>query len=125
VLICEGMSCQAQAPRPSVIYLRGFGSVAVAKNTVLRCRGHQVGDWHSLPDQFITLDMQNNTVVSIQLGAANAKDVINAPVKVSKDELQWSYEAVSKKYVFNRQTSRLRLLSNTLELVGLFECSAS
>jgi hypothetical protein len=51
--------------------------------------------------------------------------VINAPIKLNKDELQWSYEAVSKRYVFNRQTSRLRLLSNTLELVGLFECSAS
>jgi hypothetical protein len=67
--------------------------------------------------------MQNNMVISIQLGGANPKDVINGPVKVHKEELQWSYEAVNKKYVFNRQTSRLRLLSDTLELIGLFECS--
>jgi hypothetical protein len=44
---------------------------------------------------------------------------------VNKDELQWSYEAVNKKYVFSRRTSGLRLLSNTLELVGIFECSTS
>jgi len=69
--------------------------------------------------------MENNLVVSIQLGSANPKDVINAPVKVNKNELQWSYEAVNKRYVFNRQTSGLRLLSNTLELIGVFECSTS
>src|SRR5215471_16780729 len=90
-----------------LILFVAFSGAAAAKNTVLRCRGYQVGDRHSLPDQLITLDMQNNTAISIQLGVANAKDVINSPIKINKDELQWSYEAVSKKYVFNRQTSRL------------------
>jgi hypothetical protein len=106
---------------PAVL-LVAFDAIA-AKNTVLRCHGYQVGDRHRLPDQIISLDMENNTVVSIQFGSANPKDIINAPVKISKNELQWSYEAINKKYVFNRQTSGLRLLSNTLELIGIFECS--
>ena len=108
----------------SAVLLVAFDAIG-AKNTVLRCHGYQVGDRHRLPDQIISLDMENNIVVSIQLGSANPKDVINAPVKVSKNELQWSYEAVNKKYVFNRQTTGLRLLSNSLELIGIFECSTS
>ncbi len=109
----------------SSILLVAFGGAAAAKNTVLHCRGYQVGDRHSVTDQIITLDMENNIVVSIQLGSANPKDVINVPIKVGKHELQWSYEAVNKRYVFNRKTSQLRLLSSTLELIGLFECSVS
>jgi len=106
--------------------LVAFGGAAVAKNTVLHCRGYQVGDRHPVTDQIITLDMENNIVVSIQLGSANPKDVINTSIiKINKNELQWSYEAVNKKYVFNPQTSGLRLLSNTLELIGIFECSKS
>ena len=106
----------------AIASLVAFDAVA-AKNTVLRCQGYQVGDRHRLADQTITLDMESNLVISIQLGNANSKDIINAPIKLSKNELQWSYEAVNKKYVFNRQTSGLRLLSNTLELIGVFECS--
>jgi hypothetical protein len=102
-----------------------FGSAAAPKNTVLHCRGYQVGDQHPVTDQIIALDMENNIAVSIQLGGGNPKDVINAPMKVCKKELQWSYEAVNKKYVFNRQTSGLRMLSDTLELIALFECSTS
>jgi hypothetical protein len=110
----------------SSILLVAFGSAAAAKNTVLHCRGYQVGDRHPVTDQIITLDMENNIVVSIQLGSANPKDVVNTPIiKINKNELQWSYEAVNKKYVFNPQTSGLRLLSNTLELIGVFECSKS
>ena len=109
----------------SSILLAAFAGAAAAKNTVLHCRGYQVGDRHPVTDQIIMLDMENNVVVSIQLGSANPKDVINAPIKVSKKELQWSYEAVNKKYVFNRETSRLQMLSNTLELIALFECSTS
>jgi hypothetical protein len=90
----------------------------------LHCDGYQVGDEHSLPDQIITLDLENNTVISIQFGHS-PKDTINAPIKVSKRELQWSYEAVNKIYVFDRQTSRLELRSDKLELVGIFECSTS
>ncbi len=110
----------------SSILLVAFGGAAAAKNTVLHCRGYQVGDRHPVTDQIITLDMENNIVVSIQLGSANPKDVINTSIiKINKNELQWSYEAVNKKYVFNPQTSGLRLLSNTLELIGIFECSKS
>jgi hypothetical protein len=104
--------------------LLAFGNVAAAKNTVLRCNGYQVGDEHALADQIITLDLENNIVVSIQLGP-NAKDIINAPVKVSKKELLWFYTPVNKIYVFNRRTSRLELRSDKLELVGIFECSTS
>jgi hypothetical protein len=107
----------------SWILLVAFGSAAAAKNTILHCRGYQVGDQHPVTDQIIALDMENNIAVSIQLGGGNPKDVVNEPIKVSKQELQWSYEAVNKKYVFNRQTSRLRLLSDGLELIALFECS--
>jgi hypothetical protein len=104
--------------------LLASGNVAAAKNTVLHCDGYQVGDEHPLPDQIITLDLENNTVISIQFGSSR-KDTINAPIKVSKRELQWSYEAVNKIYVLNRQSSRLQLLSEKLELMGLFECSTS
>jgi hypothetical protein len=110
----------------SAILLVACAGAAAAKNTVLHCRGYQVGDRHRLTDQIISLDMENNIVVSIQLGGANPKDVVNAQIiKINKNELQWSYEAVNKKYVFNPQTSGLRLLSNTLELIGIFECSTS
>jgi hypothetical protein len=109
----------------SAVLLAACAGAAAAKNTVLHCKGYQVGDRHRLTDQIISLDLENNMVVSIQLGAANPKDIINAPIKANKDELQWSYDAVNKKYVFNRQTSGLRLLSNTLELIGIFECSKS
>ncbi len=88
--------------------LVAFGGAAVAKNTVLHCRGYQVGDRHPVTDQIIALDMENSIVVSIQLGGSNPKDVINAPIKVSKQELQWSYEVVNKRYVFNPKTSQLR-----------------
>jgi hypothetical protein len=104
--------------------LIAFGNVAAAKNTVLHCDGYQVGDEHPLADQIITLDLQNNIVVSIQLGP-NPKDVINAPIKVSKNELQWSYSPVNKIYVFDQKNSRLELRSEKLELVGIFECSTS
>jgi hypothetical protein len=99
-------------------------NVAAAKNMVLHCDGYQVGDEHPLPDQIITLDLENNTVISIQFGR-NPKDIVNAPIKVSKRELQWSYEAVNKIYVINRQSFRLQLMSEKLELVGIFECSTS
>jgi hypothetical protein len=104
--------------------LLASSNVAAGKNTVLRCNGYQVGDEHPLPDQIITLDAENNTVISIQFGHS-PKDTINAPIKVSKRELQWSYEAVNKLYVLNRQTSHLELRSDKLELVGVFECSTS
>ena len=72
----------------SSILLAASGGAGATKNTVLHCRGYQVGDRHPVTDQIITLDMQNNVAVSIQLGASNSKDVINAPFKISKDELQ-------------------------------------
>jgi hypothetical protein len=81
----------------SSVLLVAFGSAAAAKNTVLHCRGYQVGDQHPVTDQTIVLDMENNIALSIQLGGGNPKDAINAPIKVSKQELQWSYEAVNKK----------------------------
>ena len=108
------------------ILLLARPGAAAAKNTVLRCQGHQAtGDRHRLTDQIITLDMQNNIVVSIQLNGFQPKDTINAPVKVNKDELQWSYEAVAMKYVFNRKNSQLQTSSSTMGLVGVFECSMS
>jgi hypothetical protein len=107
----------------STLFL-AIGNLAAAKNMVLHCSGYQVGDEHPLTDQIITLDLQNNTVISIQLGP-RPKDIVNAPVKVGKQELQWSYEAVNKVYVLNRQSFRLHLLSEKLELIGIFECSAS
>ena len=81
---------------------------------VLHCDGYQVGDQHPLPDQIITLDVENSTVISIQFGP-NPKDIVNAPIKVSKRELQWSYEAVNKIYVLNRKNLGLQLMSEKLE----------
>jgi hypothetical protein len=100
------------------------GNVAAAKNMVLHCNGYQVGDEHALPDQIITLDIENNNVIIIQFGP-NPKDIINVSIRISKREIQWSCEVVNKVYVFNRQTSRLKLRSDKLKLVGIFECSTS
>jgi len=108
------------------LWLVALGHASAAKNTVLHCKGYQVGaDRHPVTDQIITLDLQNNIVISIQLGAANRKDTINAPIKANKRTLQWSYPAINKVYVFNRETSRLQMLSDTLELMSLFDCATS
>jgi hypothetical protein len=110
----------------SSILLMAFADPTAAKNTVLRCSGYQPDDRHKLTDQIITLDTQNNVVLSIQLDGFQPKDVINAPIKsASKDVIQWSYDAVNMKYFFNRQNSRLRLFSDTMVLLGIFECTTS
>jgi hypothetical protein len=57
----------------SSVLLVAFGSAAAAKNTVLHCRGYQVGDQHPVTDQIIALDIENNIAVSIQLGGGNRK----------------------------------------------------
>jgi|SRR5580704_12131524 hypothetical protein len=108
------------------ILLGAFGDPATAKNAVLHCQGYQPDDRHKITDEIITLDMQNNVVVSIQLDGFQPKDVINAPFKnSSKDVIEWSYNAVHMKYFFNRQNSRLRLFTDTMILLGIFECTTS
>ena len=108
------------------ILLGAFGGPAVAKNTVLRCQGYQPDDRHKLTEEIITLDMQNNIAISIQLDGIQPKDVINAPIKnASKDVLEWSYDAVGMKYFFNKQSLRLRLFTDTMILLGIFDCTMS
>src|SRR5271154_1000084 len=68
------------------ILLGALGGPAAAKNTVLRCQGYQPDDRHKLTEEIITLDIQNNIAISIQLDGIQPKDVINAPIKnASKD----------------------------------------
>jgi hypothetical protein len=108
------------------IFLGVRGDPAIAKNMVLHCQGYQPDDRHKLTDEIITLDLQNNIVISIQLDGFQPKDMINAPMKNSnKDVLEWSYDAVHMKYFFNRQNSRLRLFTDTMVLLGIFECATS
>jgi hypothetical protein len=109
----------------AVAGLVSCADLAVAKNTILHCHGYQPDDHHKLPDQIITLDTQNHVAVSIQLNGVQSKDVINAPIKTGKDVLQWSYDAVNMKYVFNSQNLRLRLFSDTMVLLGIFDCTTS
>jgi hypothetical protein len=99
---------------------------AAAKNTILHCQGYQPDDHHKLTAETITLDMENKIVVSILLDGVQPKDVINAPIKTaSKDVIQWSYDAVNMKYFYNRQNSRLRLFSDEMVLLGIFDCTTS
>lgn len=108
------------------ILLGALGDSAAAKNTVLHCQGYQPDDRHKLTEEIITLDTQNNVVVSIQLDGFQPKDIINAPIKTSsKDVVEWSYDAVHMRYFFNRQNSRLRLFTDTMVLLGIFECTRS
>src|SRR5579862_9347850 len=106
----------------ALVGLVAVGNVAAAKPVVLHCRGHQVGDNHKLTDQLITLDQLKNVVLSIELLGQGGKDVINAPLTSNKRELQWIYERVKFKYVLDKSTMTLGLLSMTNELVGKFEC---
>jgi hypothetical protein len=77
------------------ILLTVFGNPAAAKNIILHCHGYQPDDHHKLPDQIITLDPENNVMLSIQLKGVQSKDAINAPIKTAtKDVIQWSYDAV-------------------------------
>jgi len=106
--------------------LTGFADPAIAKNMVLHCHGYQPDDHHKLTDQIITLDAENNMVLSIQLNGFQPKDVINAPIKkASKDVMQWSYGSVNMKYFYNRQNSRLRMFSDAMILLGIFDCTTS
>jgi hypothetical protein len=98
-------------------------NVAEAKPVVLHCRGHQVGgDQHPLTDQIITLDMEKNVVVSIELLGKGPKDTINAPIDAGKKELRWIYDALNFKYVFNRDTSTLQISASPVGLLGTFVC---
>ena len=108
-----------------LLSLGAFGDPAAAKNTVLHCQGYQPDDHHKLTEEIITLDTENKVVVSIQLDGLGPKDVINAPIKTGKDVLEWSYDTVHMKYFFNRQNSRLRLFTDTMVLLGIFDCTAS
>jgi hypothetical protein len=107
--------------------LLGLANPAAAKNTILHCKGYQPDDHHKLTEEIITLDMENKVVVSIQLiGSLQPKDIINAPIKTaSKDVVQWSYDAVNMKYFYNRQNARLRLFTNEMILLGIFDCTTS
>jgi hypothetical protein len=106
--------------------LAAFEHPAAAKNIILHCHGYQPDDHHKLPNQIITFDPENNVVLSIQLQGVQSKDTINAPIKTaSKDVIQWSYDAVNMKYFFNRQKSRLRLFTDAMVLLGIFDCTTS
>jgi hypothetical protein len=111
---------------PCALFLVGlvaFANIAAAKPVVLHCRGHQVGsDQHALTDQIITLDMEKNAVVSIELLGKGPKDTINAPIEVSKKELRWTYGALNFKYVFNRDSSALQISASPAGLLGTFDC---
>jgi hypothetical protein len=107
------------------ILLGAFGDPASAKNTVLHCQGYQPDDHHKLTEEIITLDTENKVVISIQLDGFQPKDVINAPIKGGKDVLEWSYDAVHMKYFFNKQNLHLRLFTDAMVLLGVFECTSS
>jgi hypothetical protein len=109
------------------ILLGAVANPAAAKTTILHCKGYQPDDHHKLTEEIITLDMENKVVVSIQLlGGLQPKDVINAPLKTaSKDVIQWSYDAVNMKYFYNRQNARLRLFTDKMILLGIFDCTTS
>ena len=108
------------------LFLAGLVAVtsaaAAAKPVVLHCRGYQVSDKHKLTDQIITLDQEKNIVVSIELLGHGAKDVINAPISATKREFRWIYNAVQFKYVLEKSTMSLQLLSIPGELLGKFDC---
>ena len=94
-----------------------------AQPIVLRCAGHQVGiDSHKLADQIISLDLQNNMVVSVELQGHGSKDVINSPLTVSKIEIHWVYESIGFKYVLNKNDLTLELRTLPGELLGKFVC---
>jgi len=105
-----------------LVGLVAVANIAATKPAVLHCRGHQVGDNHKLTDQIIILDQQKNIALSIELLGYGAKDVINAPITSNKKELRWIYERVKFKYVFDKTTMTLGLLSMSNELVGKFDC---
>jgi len=91
---------------------------------VLHCHGYQPDDHHKLTDQIITLDSENKVVLSIQLDGFSPKDVINAPIRnASKDVLQWSYDAVNMRYFFNQQNFELRMFTDEMVLIGIFDCA--
>jgi hypothetical protein len=66
----------------AAIGLVGLVNVAMAKSTVLHCRGYQISDHHQLTDQLIVLDLEKKIVISIQLLGTSPKDVINAPIEI-------------------------------------------
>lgn len=108
------------------ILLMTFADPATAKNTILHCHGYQPDDHHKLTDQIITLDPENKVVLSIQLDGLGPKDVINAPIKhASKNVLQWSYDKIRKEYFFDQENSRLRLFTDNMILLGIFDCTTS
>ena len=105
------------------IGLAAVVNTADVRPVVLHCHGHQVGsDQHPLTDQIITLDMEKNVVVSIELLGKGRKDVINAPIDVSKKELRWTYDTLKFKYVFNRETLSLQISASPVGLLGVFDC---
>jgi hypothetical protein len=107
------------------ILMGALSDPAAAKDLVLHCKGYQPDDHHKLTEQIITLDVDNKRVVSIQLAGAGPRDLMNAPMKVGKDVLEWPYDLLHMKYVFNRQNSRLRLFSDTMILLGIFDCTST
>jgi hypothetical protein len=109
----------------AAIGLVAFVDIAVAKPTVIRCRGYQISDHHSLTDQIIVFDAETKIAISVQLVGANSKQIINVPMIVSKNELRWSYDSLGFKYVLNRNTLSLQLLSDSNYELGIFECKMS
>jgi hypothetical protein len=122
---------EAQSQRCVMLKRRALCSIALlalvdigsAEATVLHCHGYQVADKHT--DQIITLDVDKKVVISIQFSGKGPKVVINTPMNVSSEELQWSYESLGFKYVLSRKNSKLQLLSITNNLLGIFECQSS